>query len=149
MNIKRNAVIKYRDQHIEEAHAAKAAGVSFIPKQDYCAICTSMDKQCPREFPGCINWGDSEEEEKEKLEDSDWDEDIEEKDNEARALLRRPKYPPNVLIFQNRKPPAGWANGVKRKAAAVERKAEPKPESKPEPEQDYEEINSKSMEELE
>ena len=54
-----------------------------------------------------------------------------------------------MFIFQTRKPPAGQPNEVKRKAAVLEAKSDPKPESKPEPEQDYEEINAKSMENLE
>ena len=115
MNIKRKPAIKYRDKHIEEACAAKATGVPFIPKQHYCAIYTSTCQKCPREFLGCIDWVKSEEEEKERLEVSDWDEYIEEKDNEARSPLKKPKCPPKVLIFQTRKPPAGWLNGVKEK----------------------------------
>ena len=94
-------------------------------KQDYYVICTSMDQTCPNEFPGCIDWesssssSSSEEEEeegeveKDKLEDSDWDKEIEEKDNEARALLRQPRHPLKVLTFQTRKPPVGWPHVVK------------------------------------
>ena len=52
MNIKINAAIKYRDEHIEVAHAAKAAGVPFTPEKDYCAVCTSVGRKCPSEVPG-------------------------------------------------------------------------------------------------
>ena len=55
MKIRQRAAIKYRDTHIEEAFAPKLSGKPFIPEQNYCAVCTSIDRKCLSEFPGCID----------------------------------------------------------------------------------------------
>ena len=103
MRIKQLDAIKYRDVHLKEACASK----SFVPDQDYCAVCTSLDRKCPSEFPNCQDWEDSED----ISECSDWDADFEEQDRqkrevenkqakEAEAPLRRPQTLQSHSLFR-------------------------------------------------
>ena len=93
----------------------KAAKSEPILDEYYCAICAPSAKICLHtwyRFSTDLDWGESEEEEEEVSQDSDWDEDLaEEKDNQARAPLRRPRQLPKVLMFQSRKCSVMWPRG--------------------------------------
>ena len=52
MRNKELAALRCRDAHLKEAHAAKASGTPFVPEQDYCPTCASIDRKYPKEFPG-------------------------------------------------------------------------------------------------
>ena len=100
MRNKEFAAIRYREAHLQQAHAAKASGTPFVPEQDYCPVCTSIDRKCPNEFPGCQDLEDT------KSECCDWVEDSEEHASEARAPLRKTKTLTKILTYQTPKPPA-------------------------------------------
>ena len=111
MRIKFKTAVKYRDTHIEEAYAAQASGTPFIPEQDYCAVCTSKDRKCPSEFPGCVDLGDSEEE---LSECSNWNEDLEEQASEVRGIFKKAQDPTKSANISDPKNPARWSNGKKK-----------------------------------
>ena len=68
---------------------------------------------------------------KDKRQDSDWDADLEEvKDNVATALLGYPKQLLKALLYQTRRPPAGWPSRVIVKPASPKPKSETVPEKK-------------------
>ena len=79
----------------------------------YCGICTPNGRICPHTWDRFTTHLDLEESDKE----SDWDADIEDAGNYARAPIRRPKLPPKVIVFQPRRE-TSWvvtwyqANGV-------------------------------------
>ena len=62
MRNKELAATRYRDAHLQQVCAAKASGTPFVPEQDYCPACTSIDKKYSNEFPGCPDWEDTESE---------------------------------------------------------------------------------------
>ena len=138
----------------------------------YCAMWTPLRKSCPhhkQRIPMTSEWDELDmqpEVQRGERQDSDWDTDLEkEKDNLTRAPVRHPRQLPNVLLYQTRKPSVGWPGGV------ITKPISPKPKSKTVPKQssrfesnvdtiivpqempqwiqEYEEINSKSLEEFE
>ena len=88
----------------------------------------------------------------------DWHKDLE-KDNLARAPLRHPRQPPKVMIFQMRKLPVGWPNGVWKEPAPPKPETVPEPDSgletenetipMPELENEYVPMNNKPLEDVE
>ena len=126
MTAKKLKVAAYREVHTNQAHVYRSSKSSFIPDQDYCAVCTLIDRKSPNEFHGCQYWEDNKEEENNQhkvgddfSECSEWDADLEEQDrqkqelenrhvNEGKKPLGITKSLPKALTFQLPKSTGKW-----------------------------------------
>ena len=84
-----------------------------------------MGKSCPHHqprIPTTPDWDESDREpevQKDERQNSDWDADLEEeKDNVDRAPFRHPKQLPKAILYQTRRPPAGWPSRMLVKPAS-------------------------------
>ena len=78
-----------------EKPAAQSPTSSFSPDTKYCAICTSLGKICPNEFPVSLDWNEGlraeDRKDQDKGEDNlsvclDWDADLEEQERKNQEI---------------------------------------------------------------
>ena len=99
-----------------------------VPDTDYLCCVHTFGKVMPPPQNRIPTVGQIRHGVREERQDLGWEADLEkEKDNLARGPLRHPRQLTKVLIYQTRKPPAGWPSGEIMQPASPKSKSETVP----------------------